>query len=225
MKRYIDQLIADISEAIENVPRPYADSEGHDIWDYVSEEDERRSSIHRTLEEWTGISRDALPPEELLSDEDLERVYAAMNKMLHAYNMSIVFILCVPIRTQYRVLRAYYDQELPMLYWNMGFFEVCPVKSAYDQCLLGEFCHCRFFDEMRANQIEEDLTPEEERERMLDIEVRHIQRKYGSDWMKYYPYHLDPDYDDEDGNPYDYGFGSLRDDEDDDDDWWKKPLR
>jgi len=35
--------------------------------------------------------------------------------------------------------------------------------------------------------------------------------------MKYYPYHLDPNYDDENGNPYNYGFG----DEDDDDNWWQ----
>jgi len=38
--------------------------------------------------------------------------------------------------------------------------------------------------------------------------------------MKYYPYHLDPEYDDEDGNPYDYGFGIHEDD--DLADSWKK---
>lgn len=37
--------------------------------------------------------------------------------------------------------------------------------------------------------------------------------------MRYYPYHLDPDYDDEHGNPYDYGFG---DDWDEEEDWWKR---
>jgi hypothetical protein len=34
--------------------------------------------------------------------------------------------------------------------------------------------------------------------------------------MKYYPYHLDKDYDDENGNPHNYGL------EDDSDDWWRK---
>ena len=38
--------------------------------------------------------------------------------------------------------------------------------------------------------------------------------------MKYYPYHLDRNYDAENGNPYDYGFGSDEyDDDDKGDDW------
>ena len=67
--------------------------------------------------------------------------------------------------------------------------------------------------------IDEDLTPEEEWARELEIEIRHIKRKYGDDWMKYYSYHLDKNYDDEDGNPYDYGFGDA---DFDDDDWWRR---
>jgi hypothetical protein len=31
--------------------------------------------------------------------------------------------------------------------------------------------------------------------------------------MKYYPYHLDKEYDDEYGNPYDYGIDNDEDDE------------
>ena len=38
--------------------------------------------------------------------------------------------------------------------------------------------------------------------------------------MKYYPYHLDPNYDDENGNPYNYGLED-EDEEDDDDRWWR----
>lgn len=34
--------------------------------------------------------------------------------------------------------------------------------------------------------------------------------------MKYYPYYLDADYDDEKGKPYDYGF---RDDGEEEDNW------
>jgi hypothetical protein len=36
--------------------------------------------------------------------------------------------------------------------------------------------------------------------------------------MMYYPYHLDAKYNDDNGNPFDYGF----DDEDEKGDWWKK---
>ena len=42
--------------------------------------------------------------------------------------------------------------------------------------------------------------------------------------MKYYPFHLDKNYDDENGNPHDYGLGpdSYRDeDEEADENWWR----
>jgi hypothetical protein len=68
--------------------------------------------------------------------------------------------------------------------------------------------------------IDEDLSPEEERARALQIEIQHIKRKYEDDWMKYYPYHLDRNYDDENGKPYDYGFGGGDDEEQDD--WWRR---
>jgi hypothetical protein len=60
--------------------------------------------------------------------------------------------------------------------------------------------------------------PEEERARALETEIAHLQRKYGDDWMKYFPYHLDATYDDSDGASWDDGF----DDEDEADDWWRK---
>lgn len=54
---------------------------------------------------------------------------------------------------------------------------------------------------------------------LLKMEIEYLQRKYEDDWMKYYPYHLDPAYDDENGNPHDYGLGA---DDEEEDNWWKK---
>ena len=71
--------------------------------------------------------------------------------------------------------------------------------------------------------MDEELTPEEERACALEIEVAHIKRTYGDAWMKYYPYHLDSEYDDKDGNPYDYGFGIH--DDDDPADAWKRIFK
>ena len=219
MNRYLQQLHADIAYATEHVPKPYVEPEEQSIWDWMPEEEERQSARKKSLEEWTSISKEAFPPDDQLTDEQVEVLFEAAGKMLSEYNMHIVFILCdTPLRTQYQVMRTYWDQELPMLQHHMGFFDVCPDKDSFDSCLLGDKCHCRFFKEMFADCVDEDLTPEEERARELDIEVRHIKKKYGSDWMKYYPYHLDPEFDDDYGNPYDYGFG----DGDEEDDWWRK---
>ena len=102
----------------------------------------------------------------------------------------------------------------------MGFFELCKEGTEHFKCALGEYCQCAFFAELCSHFIHENLTLEEERARALEIELRHIKRKYEDDWWKYYPYHLDPNYDDIYGNPYDYGFGD--DEDDDNDDRWKR---
>ena len=52
------------------------------------------------------------------------------------------------------------------------------------------------------------------------METKHLKQKHGDDWMKYYPFHLDTNYDNENGNSYNYGFGD--EEEDEKDDWWRK---
>ena len=219
MERYVEQLLADIMHATENVQEPYRERES-DIWAWISEEEEERTAARRQLEEWTGISKVALPPVEKLDDDQVHRLLDALKKMLDAHNWSFVMQIEVPERIQYAALRENFDQEAIVKQWNMGFFQLCRPGGPHDNCALGEYCHCRFFQELWGNFVDEDLSPEEKRARALEIEVAHIKRRYGDDWMKYYPYHLDPKYDDENGNPHDYGFGHREDD--DPADYWKK---
>ena len=218
MEKYLQQLLEDIAYATANVASPYA-AVSVDFWDWISDEEEDKTAPRIPLEEWTGIQQSQLPPVHLLTDEQIEVLYTALEKMLIAYNYAIIFIFTTPIRTRYEVLQVNFSQEAIQKRWHDGFFETCKIKKSHPDCLLGEACHCAYFEELHAGFIEEDLSPEEERLRYLAIEVAHIKRKYGSDWRKYYPYHLDPEYDDEYGNPHDYGFGDLEDDEDD---WWRK---
>ena len=165
--------------------------------------------------------KEMLPPAEMLSDEQLQHLLTALKKMLDGYNWSFVLQIEVPERIQYAAIRDNFDQEAKLKQWNMGFFELCRPGSAVGKCALGEYCQCAFFAEFFKDMIDEDLTPEEERARALEFEISHIKKKYGDDWMKYYPYHLDKNYDDENGNSYDYGFGEA-DNQDDDDTWWRR---
>ena len=217
MEKYLQQLIDDINNATQNISWPVVEKQ-ENIWDWVSEEEEDRTAKIRDLEEWTGIRKEMLTPESLLNDKQLSRLFKVLKVMLDAYNCCFVVLIEVPERLQYTALREYFDQPVKIRLQHMGFFELCRPGTEYTKCALKEYCHCAFFKEFFKDMIDEVLSPEEERKRMLDIEVRHIKRKYGDDWMKYYPYHLDKEYDDESGNPYDYGFG----DEEDDDNWWKK---
>jgi hypothetical protein len=218
MERYVEQLLGDIACATEDVDVPYAFQECS-IHDWIPDEEENRSAPRRMLEEWRRIRQARLPPDDRLTDEQLHRILDALKSMLDAYNWSFVLQIQVPERVQYQAIRDNFNQEAVVKQWHMGFFKLCRPGTPHGKCALRKFCQCKFYAELFANFEDDDLTPEEERARALEIEVDHLQKKYGRDWKKYYPYHLDPEYDDENGNPSDYGVGKESDV--DDDDWWK----
>jgi hypothetical protein len=218
MQHYLEQLMQDIRAATASASDSFIT---HSDWrDWISDEEEDRIAPTRKLEEWTGIQKAALPPSDMLTPEQLHELLQALNTMLNAYNWCFVLQTTVPEKIQYEAIRDNFDQVAKVKQWHMGFFELCRPGTAHGKCALGEHCQCAFFAELFSHFTDEELTPEEERARYLAIEVSHIKKKYEDDWMKYYPYHLDPDYDDEYGNPYDYG---VEDEEDEDnDDWWRR---
>jgi hypothetical protein len=219
MNLYIQQLLTALEAATANISFPSTGQE-FDIWDWVSPEEEDAKAPIRNLETWTGITAEMLPPNERLTDEQVNQLLEAITKLLSACNCEFVLQTIVPGRIQYETIRQNFNQDVKVRQWHMGFFEFCKPNTPHKTCTLGEHCQCAFFAELCEGMIDEDLSPEEERARALQIEIQHIKRKYEDDWMKYYPYHLDPNYDDENGKPYDYGFGE--DDDEEQDDWWRR---
>ncbi|MES2848522.1 MAG: hypothetical protein V4685_05670 [Bacteroidota bacterium] len=217
MQNYLSQLLSDITYSTNNVSLPFTEKELQSQ-DWISDDEENKTAPVKNLQVWTGITQVMLPPNEMLDDEQVNVLLEALKKMLDAYNCCFVLQIQVPERIQYETIRNNINQQAKVKRWHMGFFEVCAAGTEHRQCSLGEYCECAFFKELFADMIDEELTPEEERARMLEIEVQHIKRKYDDEWMKYYPYHLDKEYDDENGNPYNYGF---EDEKDDDDTWWR----
>ncbi len=218
MERYIEQLLADIDFASANVSMPFAGRELH-LHDWISPNEEDLTAPVRNLEEWTGIRQEQLPPHEKLTDDQVLRLLNALKKMLDAYNWSFVLQTEVPERIQYAAIRDNFHQQAKIKRWHDGFFEHCKPGTQHGKCALGEYCQCAFYAELFKDMVDEDLAPEEERARELEWEITRLKKKYDDDWMKYYPYHLDSKYDDENGKPHDYGFG---DEEEGNDDWWKK---
>jgi hypothetical protein len=218
VQQYISQLLTDINEATQNLTRLFVQTEAVSLQDWLSPEEEDATAPVRNLPEWLGITPEMLPPANMLKEDELHQLIDALKKMLAACNCHVVFQIEVPEVFQYEAIRQNLNQDVKVRQWHMGFFEFCKPNTELKTCALGEHCQCAFYAELFTNQIGEDLAPEEERARSLEIEVGHIRKKYDDDWMKYYPYHLDKDYDDENGNPYDYGIG---DDEEEDDTWWR----
>ena len=196
----MEQLLADIAWATMNVDWPYQERECG-IHDWVSDEEEEQTAPRCPLENRTGIQKAQLPPVERLTEDQVHRLLDALKAMLDAHNWSFVLQTEVPERVQYAAIRDNFDQVATVKTRNMGFFQLCRPGTTHGTCALGEHCQCRFYEEFWAGCVVEDLSPEEGRARHLEIETEHLKRKYGDDWEKYYPYHLDPEYDDEHGNP------------------------
>lgn len=213
MKNYISQLLDDIAYATENVNWPYIRKESYDLWEVPLPEEEERNAPVRDLEIWTGIRKEQLPPAAMLTDEQVAALLKSLTTMLDAYNCPLVLQITVPERIQYAAIRDMFNQTVKVLQWQYGFFELCRPGTEHGKCALGEYCQCAFYADLFSEFEDEDLSPEEERRQMLEMEIQYLKKKYGHRWMRYYPYHLDPEYDDEDGNPYDYGCGE------EDDEW------
>lgn len=196
MQKYISQLLEDIVCATENASLPFIKKE-LELHDWISDEAEDKTAPVKNLEEWTGINKEMLPPESMLNDEQVAVLLEALKKMLDAYNWSFVLQNQVPPRIQYAAIRDNFNQEAKVKRWHMGFFEPCRPGTAHQKCALEEYCQCAFYAELFSGFSDEELSPEEERARELEIEIRHLKRKYGEEWMKYYPYYLDKLYDDE----------------------------
>jgi hypothetical protein len=223
MQHYLSQLLSDITHATANLPRPYVPPSGWALQEWLSPEEEDATAPVRELEEYTGIRKEQLPPAEMLTDEQITDLLKALNKLLEECNWHFVLHTYVPERIQYTAMRDYWDQPMKVKQWHMAFFEMCRPGTEHKTCALGEHCQCAFYAELFKDIVHEDLSPEEERRQPLDCEITHLRRRHGDDWMKYYPYHLDPEYD-EDGNPYDYGASDWfnDDEEDEDDNWWRR---
>ena len=208
MEKYISQLLDDIAYATENVDWPYVKKESYEFWEVPSPDEERKNAPLRHLETSTGIRKEQLPPPEILTDKQVTTLLQALTKMLDAYNWSLVLQITVPERIQYATIRDMFDQTVTVLQSQDGFFELCRPGTEHGKCALGEYCQCAFYVDLCSEFSDDDeLTLEEERKQILDMEIQYLKRRYADRWMQYYPYHLDPYYDDKDGNPYNYGLG------------------
>ena len=92
-------MLGDIAYATENVSLPFIDTELH-LHDWMTDEEEEKTAPVRELEEWTSISKEMLPPDERLNDEQVSCTLAILKIMLDAYNCPFVLQTQVPERIQ-----------------------------------------------------------------------------------------------------------------------------
>jgi hypothetical protein len=157
MEKYILQLLADILYAKENVSFPRGEKEIN-WWDWISEEEEDATALVLSLEEWTGISKDQLPPVEFLSDSQVKLLLDALKGMLEKYHWSFLVHGGIPERIQYAALRDNFDQNAKVKERHMGLFELCRPGTEFGRCSLREYCDCAFCEDLLRDWGREDLS-------------------------------------------------------------------
>ena len=149
MERYVKQLLDDIEAARQAAPKPWASLDEDD--DENGTGLSRVESIHlaptRSLEEWTGIPKVALPAQEHLADAQLNEILAALKEMLTAFQCHVVFQQNdVPARVQYEAVRQRFHQRIPLVQANEHFFSFCEPGQNQGTCFLGRYCECRYLE-------------------------------------------------------------------------------
>ena len=219
LHKYIDQLLQDIAHATQNVPASWTsiEEEADEDFGILPWMEDMENAPTKSLEEWTNLKKEQFPPQDRLTDKQVHVLLAAIKKMLDAYNCSAVFQIEVPERIQYKVIRARFQQQVPMLKANYFFFEFCDKRNSTDRsgCLLGEqYCHCIFFEDF-FNKFE---NTEEDTDYGIDpYEEYMLKRRYGDDWRKHLHYEGEFDFDPDqyiDREEDDFGLDDLEDDHD-----------
>lgn len=192
MDKYLQQLLQDLKLATQKITwsYPLSQTDVAALEDWIPDTEEEKTASRISLEEWTGIQQSQFPPASRLSDEQIDLLYPAIKKMLAAYNYHATFLFSLPNRTKYEVIRTHFKQEAIQKKFHMGFFELCFSNKSHPDCLMGTECHCTYFEELSKKWVNDDLTPEEEAKKILDAEAQRLKKKYGRDYMKYYPFKL-----------------------------------
>lgn len=214
MDKYLQQLLQDLREATQKITwsYPLSQTDATALEDWLPDTEEEKTAPRISLEEWTGIQQSQFPPADRLSDEQIDLLFGAIKKMLSAFNYHVTFLFTLPNRTKYEVVRTHFKQEAIQKRFHMGFFELCFANKSHSDCLMGTECHCAYFEELSEKWINNDLTPEEEFKKSIEEEKQRLKKKYGDDYMKYYPFKL-PSKDNESDNVSDEDSGESKEED------------
>lgn len=143
MHPYIKHLLEDIenAERKENdhfgYPAPTTfEEEMEEVERYVSGEGEL------PISELTGLKREYFPPSERLTDEDMEVVLTAYDKMLSTWNTQIEWQPDMPVRAQYDFLLEFV-LNYKIVPINLGTIHLDFCSGDSSDCEWGEYCSCK----------------------------------------------------------------------------------
>ncbi|MEM9888615.1 MAG: hypothetical protein AAF849_22150 [Bacteroidota bacterium] len=183
MQKYVHYLLTDIRAATDDLPVPWIEKETYEIADWLPREEDEKQAPKRTIEEWTGIRQEALPPDDRLTEEQIAVLMEALKALLNELNAYFCMtFINVPLRLQYRAMRMQWQQEHVWLQWHDGFFKLCEEDQAHGTCGLGwDHCQCRHFAELSKDWDDSPWTEADEERWQREMEERERRRRR-DDW-------------------------------------------
>lgn len=142
MQNYLTHLISDMHQAAVRVPQSRI-PEGEFDPDYMLELEE---STDKPMSQWFGLEKEAFPPSEKLSVEQLELMADEFEKLWAAFSFFPDFPEGLPAKRRYKLMRGYLNHHCQ--HWPGGWahhFEFCDYEP--ENCPFGmEFCRCKDFE-------------------------------------------------------------------------------
>ena len=146
MDQYLDQLIEDLGEIVQQVPPPGAIWSGVDMTNPNETEDiahveQSQNGESKPLSKIVGVEKIVLPPVERLTDAQADLLCTAMVSVLSVYHFIPDFPVGLPAKLKYKVLRDHWDQEQVAVTGGAVHIALCDcVTSACP--FPPEFCDC-----------------------------------------------------------------------------------
>jgi hypothetical protein len=138
---YIPVLLEDLAAAklrVPDVPKCLYDEFGPEL-SYVVEWER---APYRKMSELFAVPKEAFPPPEQLTDDDVQKIVDAIIDLWRAYNFDPVFPEELPARPAYRALVSYWEKEVQFISEGTMHIEFCSYEP--EECPFPkEFCMCK----------------------------------------------------------------------------------
>ena len=152
MKRYVEQLIADIYAA-QNQEEFELKTE-FKTFDFHTKVDtfflREEESFKEVFGKVCGLKSSQFPPTKLLTNDQMEGICEAIDRLLFSWNLYTDLPDELPVEKAYQLLVGIFDQKNTIVSSGHTDIEFC--NSIPKTCAFGEFCECKKIDEVIENR-------------------------------------------------------------------------
>jgi hypothetical protein len=164
MQSYINHLLSDIVEASrEEQPEMYSSASVENDVEAIERyfEEVERWLEHEPAHDFSyycGLKKEQFPPAERLTNEQMEAVSLAFEKLLFTWNIGVEMPEKLPISTKYGLLVSVLEKKVAIVQNGFETIEFC----TYDppSCPFNEWCTCKELGFKDQDDEDEEVDPD-----------------------------------------------------------------